>query len=68
MTEKELINLSNSLNNFDLARLVELNHERFFVYVERQDGSHCEPLCTDVPTCINGNSVQINIQEEKNNG
>ena len=63
MTDKELIELSNSLNNNDLMRLVQMNSNRFSVFVERHDGNHCETLCDVVPVCMNGNSIQINIKE-----
>jgi hypothetical protein len=44
--------------------LVNICRERIFVNVTRKDGSHCEELDDEIPTCLNGASVQINLKNE----
>ncbi len=62
MSNKQLIKLSNTLSNYDLMRLIEINSNRFSVFVDGVEGLHCETLHDEVPVCMNGNSIQINLK------
>tara|TARA_R100001244_G_scaffold82709_1_gene64106 strand:- start:511 stop:708 length:198 start_codon:yes stop_codon:yes gene_type:complete len=64
METKEIVEMSNKLSNEDLSVLIAMNRSRVFVHVTRKDGSHCEELDDEVPSCLNGNSVQINLKNE----
>lgn len=58
MSKEELFELSTKLSLEDISDLIYINKDRIFVFV----GNSCEELCNDLPVCINGSSIQINLQ------
>ncbi len=62
MDSEELVNISNELSNNDLVELINMNSKRLFIW-NPQDKT-CYDLDEEVPSCTNGSSVQINLQQE----
>jgi len=62
MEWKDLIEISNKLSNKDIKRLIQLNHTRIFVY--SPENNTCYNLDDEAPACLNGSTVQINLEKE----
>lgn len=60
MEFKKLLKISNQLSNEDLVELINMNYDRFFIW-NPQDKT-CYELDSEVPACLNGSQVQINIE------
>lgn len=62
MEWEELVDISNRLSNKDIKRLIDLNHNRIFIYSPEK--STCYSIDDEAPACLNGNQVQINLERE----
>tara|TARA_A100001201_G_scaffold143431_2_gene145042 strand:- start:1205 stop:1423 length:219 start_codon:yes stop_codon:yes gene_type:complete len=58
----ELIKLANELSLEDLLFIMQINQDRIFVHVNHNEVSYCQDLDKKVPMCLNGTSIQINIE------
>lgn len=57
-----LCELYSTLSNDDLIDLIGMARDRIFVWNPNDNSTH--HLDFEVPTCRNGNSIQINLIEE----
>ncbi len=62
MEWEHLVGISNRLSNEDIKRLIELNHNRIFVY--SPENNTCYNLDDEAPASLNGSTVQINLEKE----
>lgn len=62
MDTKELLEISNKLSNEDFVELININSKRFFAW--NPHDKTCYDLDNDVPACLNGGSIQINIDPD----